>query len=80
MARRTKKPLKESEIVLKILGRCKVGKHFAHTIGDGSFQSARREDSITQEATLDGIYVIRTSESKERLSAEDRVRSYSGLS
>jgi transposase len=83
VARRRKKPLKESEIALKVgkvLGHYKVGKHFYHTIGDGSFQWARREDSILQEAKLDGIYVIRTSEAKELLSAEDTVRSYKGLS
>jgi len=83
VARRTKKPLKESEIALKVgkvLGRYKVGKHFDQTIGDGSFQWARREDSISQETKLDGIYVIRTSEAKELQSAEDTVRSYKGLS
>jgi transposase len=83
VARRRKKALKESEIALKVgkvLGRYKVGKHFDHTIGDGSFQWARRQDSISQETKLDGIYVIRTSEAKELQSAEDTVRSYKGLS
>jgi transposase len=83
VARRRKKPLKVSEIALKVgkvLGRYKVGKHFEHTIGEGSFQWAHREHPISQEATLDGIYVIRTSEAKEQLSAEDTVRSYKGLS
>ena len=83
VARRTKKPLKETEIALKVgkvLGRYKVGKHFDCKIGEGSLQWARREDSIQQEAQLDGIYVLRTSESKERLSAEDTVRGYKSLS
>ena len=83
VARRTKKPLKETEIALKVgkvLGRYKVGKHFDCKIGEGSFQWAPREDSIQQEAQLDGIYVLRTSESKERLSAEDTVRGYKSLS
>ncbi len=83
VARRTQKPLKEAEIALKVgkvLGRYKVGKHFHCSIGEGSFQWARREDAIEQEAQLDGIYVIRTSESPERLSAEDTVRSYKRLS
>jgi transposase len=82
VARRTKKPLKQAEIgikVGKVLGRYKMGKHFAYTIGDGTFQWARQEDSIEKEAKLDGIYVIRTSESKERLSAEDTVRKYKSL-
>jgi transposase len=80
--RRTKKPLKEAEIALKVgkvLGRYKVGKHFLYTIGEGQFQWSRREQMIEQEAKLDGIYVIRTSESVERLSAADTVRSYKSL-
>jgi len=83
VARRKKKPLTAAEIGLKVgkvLGRYKVGKHFDCQIGAGSFQWARREDSIRQEAQLDGIYVIRTSEPSERLSAEDTVRCYKSLS
>jgi hypothetical protein len=34
---------------------------------------------MEQEAQLDGIYVLRTSEPAERLSAEDTVRSYKSL-
>ena len=80
--RRKKKPLKEAEIALKVgkvLGRYKMGKHFLYTIGEGKFQWSRREQTIEQEAKLDGIYVIRTSESAERLSAADTVRSYKSL-
>lgn len=80
--RRKKKPLKEAEIALKVgkvLGRYKMGKHFLYTIGEGKFQWSRREQTIEQEAKLDGIYVIRTSESEERLSAADTVRSYKSL-
>ena len=83
VARRTKTPLKGSEIGLKagkILGRHKVGKHYALTIEDGTFTWARREDSIKAEAKLDGIYVIRTSEPNERFSAQDTVRTYKSLS
>ena len=83
VARRKKKPLKESEIAIKagkVFGRYKMSKHYNYTIGNGMFQWARNEESIAQEAKLDGIYVIRTSEPKERLSAEDTVRSYKGLS
>jgi transposase len=83
VARRTKKPLKESEIAFKagkVLGRYKVGKHYSHAIGNGTFQWSRCQASIEQEAKLDGIYVIRTSEPKERLSPEDTVRSYKSLS
>jgi transposase len=83
VARRTKTPLKGSEIGLKagkVVGRYKMGKHYQLTIADGTFQWLRREDAIAAEAMLDGIYVIRTSEPKERLSAEDTVRTYKSLS
>lgn len=82
VVRRKKKPLKEAEIALKVgkvLGRYKMGKHFLYTIGEGKFQWSRREQTIEQEAKLDGIYLIRTSESEERLSAADTVRSYKSL-
>jgi transposase len=82
VARRKKKPLKAAEIgvkVGKVLGRYKVGKHFDCQIGEGSFTWSRRQASIEQEAKLDGIYVLRTSEPAERLPAEDTVRSYKSL-
>ena len=82
VARRKKKPLKASEIGLKVgkvLGRYKVGKHFECQIGEGSFQWSRRQDSIAQEEKLDGIYVLRTSEPAARLSTEDTLRSYKSL-
>jgi transposase len=82
VARRTKKPMQEAEIALKIgkvLGHYKMGKHFVYSIAAGSFHWTRREESIEQEAKLDGIYMIRTSEVAEQLSAEDTVRSYKSL-
>ncbi len=72
----------EAEIALKVgkvLGHYKMGKHFVYNLAAGSFHWTRREQSIEQEAKLDGIYMIRTSESAERLSAEDTVRSYKSL-
>jgi len=83
VARRKKKLLAESAIAFKVgkvLGRYKMGKHYTYKIGNGTFQWARNEESIKQESKLDGIYVVRTSEPKERLSAEDTVRSYKNLS
>ena len=62
-----------------MLGRYKVGKHFDYQIGEGHFAWSRRAESIEQEAQLDGIYVLRTSEPAERLSVEDTVRSYKSL-
>jgi transposase len=82
VARRKKKLLKAAEIGLKVgkvLGRYKVGKHFDCQIGEGSFTWSRRQEVIDQETQLDGIYVLRTREPVERLSAEDTVRSYKSL-
>jgi transposase len=83
VSRRTRTPMGKAQIGIKagrILGRFKMGKHFELTIEDGRFAWARREARIRQEADLDGIYVIRTSEPAERLSAEDAVRNYKRLS
>ena len=80
--RRTKTPLSAAEIgtkVGKIINRFKMGKHFELSITDGHFSYARRTDAIEREAEVDGLYVIRTSESKQSLSAEDAVRSYKNL-
>src|SRR5947207_52384 len=82
VARRKNKPLTAVEIgvkVGKVLGRYKMGKHFACKIGEGSFAWSRRAESIEQEEKLDGIYVLRTSEPVEQLSAEETVRSYKSL-
>jgi hypothetical protein len=82
VARRTKTPLAPGELgtkVGKVLNRYKVGKHFTMTIADNAFTFARKEQAIQREALLDGLYVSRTSEPPERLSAADTVRSYKNL-
>jgi transposase len=63
----------------KIINHYKMAKHFTLTIGDGSLEWARKQDEITREELLDGIYVVRTSEPTERLTAADGVRSYKRL-
>jgi transposase len=63
----------------KIINHYKMSKHFTLTIGDGSLEWARKQDEITKEELLDGIYVVRTSEPTERLTAADGVRSYKRL-
>jgi len=80
VARRTRTPLGKADIGKKVgavMNRFKVDKHFVFTIDDGHFSFTRNEVSIAHEEALDGIYVIRTSESS--LSAEDTVRSYKYL-
>ena len=56
-----------------------MSKHFSHTIEHSKLSWSRRLETIEQEAKLDGIYVIRTSETTEQLSAADTVRGYKSL-
>jgi transposase len=82
VAKRKRKRLSKDQIGVKlgrVIDRYKMAKHFEWTIADGQFRWHRREASIRAEAELDGIYVIRTSEPKERLSAVDAVRDYKSL-
>jgi len=82
VSRRTKRPMSQTEIALRagrIVNRFKVAKHFELSIADGVFDYARQPASIEQESQLDGIYVIRTSESDTELSADDAVRNYKRL-
>ena len=82
VGRRTKTPLSAAQIgqkVGKAINRHKVGKHFEVSIADGHLSFSRRSAAVEREAELDGIYVIRTSESRQALSAHDTVRSYKNL-
>jgi hypothetical protein len=63
----------------KVLGRFKMGKHFKFTITDDSFGFERDEAAIAAEAALDGIYVVRTTVSAQKLSADHVVGSYKSL-
>ena len=82
-ARRPKRALRgQDKIGLrvgKVLGRFKMAKHFEIAITDTTFTYRRTQEAIEAEAALDGIYVLRTSVSKEVLGAEDTVRAYKGL-
>jgi transposase len=72
----------EAEIGLAvgaIWNRWRVRKHFELEITDTSFGFARKQEQIEAEATLDGIYVLRTSASAEAFSAPDVVRAYKQL-
>jgi len=83
VARRTKKPLPEREIALKVgrvVNRYKMAKHYCLEIENNRFEFSRNAKSIEEERALDGIYVIRTSEPKKRVSAPDVVRHYKNLS
>ena len=64
----------------KIINRFKVGKHFILDIAEESLSYKRNEDRIKEEASLDGLYVIRTSVKEEQLSADATVLAYKNLS
>jgi transposase len=82
--RRTRRPLRGKDKiglrVGKMVDRYKVGKHFHLDIEEESFSYRRNQESIAQEASLDGIYVVRTSVQTKALGAEDVVSAYKSLS
>jgi hypothetical protein len=63
----------------RALNRRKVAKHFTTAITGGSFSYARNQDTITAEAALDGIYVLRTSVEAGDLEPGEVVSSYKAL-
>ena len=64
----------------RVINRYKMAKHFTLTLTDTSLTFARKEDAIIAEAALDGIYIIRTSVTPERLDSASCVRHYKSLS
>ena len=64
----------------RVINKYKMAKHLTLVIDDERFGYEIRQDQVAAEAALDGIYVIRTSLPKERISAPDAVRSYKSLS
>jgi transposase len=64
----------------KVVNKYKVGKHFTLDIHDDNFGFAIDQEKVAAEASLDGIYVIRTSLSEQQISDDDTVRSYKLLS
>jgi hypothetical protein len=80
---RARQPLRgKDKIALRadrVLNRRKVGKHLTIDIGEDHFSYARNEESITAEAALDGIYVLRTSVSAGDLDSGEIVSSYKAL-
>jgi len=64
----------------RVINKYKVAKHFVLDIRDDGFRYERDEANICKEAALDGIYVVRTSLSKEHMERDEVVRSYKRLS
>ena len=63
----------------KIVNQYKVAKHFTLNISEAAFSFARNHESIAAEAMLDGIYIIRTSVSADKMNAAECVRNYKSL-
>jgi Transposase DDE domain len=63
----------------RVLAKRKVAKHFTIDIGEDHLRYARNQDSITAEAALDGIYVLRTSVDATSLDSGEVVSSYKAL-
>jgi Transposase DDE domain len=80
---RDRRPLRGQDAIAvradRVLRRRKVAKHFTTGIGDDHFRYARNTGSITAEAALDGIYVLRTSVTGGELGSGEVVASYKAL-
>ena len=63
----------------RVLNRRKVARHFTIAMADDSFSYVRNQDSITAEAALGGIYVLRTSVAAGDLDSLGIVSSYKAL-
>jgi transposase len=80
---RERRPLRgKDKIALRadrVLRRRKVAKHFTTEITGEHLSYARNDESITAEAALDGIYVLRTSVASGGLNSGEVVSSYKAL-
>ena len=81
---RARRPLRGAaaigQAVGAVLGRRHMAKHFQISIADDTFSFAQNPLSITAEAALDGIYVIRTNLPAAQSDAAATVRAYKSLS
>ena len=80
---RPKKPLRgKIKIALRVgekINKFKVRKHFDIKIEKDSFNYKIEKEKVDFEASLDGIFIIRTRISAEHMSSEESVRAYKGL-
>jgi hypothetical protein len=80
---RTRKPLRGKDNIGlragKAIDRKNVAKHFLLTIEDDAFSYERDAEKIRAEAALDGLYVVRSSVKKERMSDAEIVLNYKNL-
>jgi len=64
----------------KVINKQKMAKHFEVVVTDTTLVVTKRQTFIDQEAALDGIYVLRTTLSDDRLDARGVVSAYKDLS
>ena len=64
----------------KVVDKYKMAKHLVLDIRDDGFDFHLNTDTVSAEAALDGIYVVRTSVPAQLLATDDVVRSYKRLS
>jgi len=80
---RARRPLRGKDTIAvradRVLRRRKVARHFTVQLTDNSIRYARDQDSITAEAKLDGIYVVRTSIGPDHLDSGQAVTSCKAL-
>jgi len=81
---RTRRPFRGKEKIIlraaRVLNRYKVGKHFILHFEEDAFSFRRNQKKIDEEATLDGLYVVRSSLDKKEMSSEELVGCYKELS
>ena len=63
----------------RVINRYKVAKHFRLHIEKDRMRYEIRRSRVAAEAALDGVYIVRTSVPKAKMSAEDTVRNYKRL-
>jgi len=63
----------------RVVNKYKVAKHFELQIEDNSFNFEVNQEKVDAEAALDGIYVVRTSVTKQTMGADQAVRGYKQL-
>jgi transposase len=81
--RRSERPLRDPERINyrigEALGPKKVGKYFQWQLTAAGLSYQRDDQRIARDAALDGVYVLRTSLSADRLNPAQTVRSYKRL-
>jgi len=81
--RRERRPLRGQEQIAlrigKVLNHYKMKKHFLLQIEEDSFCVSRNEKAITEEACLDGIYVLRTTVPSGELDVTGVISAYKDL-